>query len=188
MLWLSLHATRHFSSLQMFQKPYMRSVSDFVHRHDTFYRFKYEEVRKKSLMDFYKTHPSGSGITTKPTPSAAIIKPSVTNKGTGVKPGVPNVTEEESSKSEAESWGNNDDDSNNDQDSGSEESNQDKVVMMTNPNQTIKMSQIPSMKLMIMNLVPSLIKKKMMKRLKMLNVTPPDGAWMEYVSEGATSS
>ncbi|GKD72030.1 hypothetical protein Tco_1326120 [Tanacetum coccineum] len=35
---------------------------------------------------------------------AAKIKPSVTNKGTGVKPGVPDVTEEESTESEAESW------------------------------------------------------------------------------------
>ncbi|GKC44274.1 hypothetical protein Tco_1061996 [Tanacetum coccineum] len=52
----------------------------------------YEEVRKKSLRDFHKTHPSGSGIATKPTLSAVIIKPSVTNEGTGVKPGVPNVT------------------------------------------------------------------------------------------------
>ncbi|GKD72994.1 hypothetical protein Tco_1331276, partial [Tanacetum coccineum] len=86
----------------------------------------FEEVRRKSMRDFYKTHPSGSGTATKPTPSAAIIKPSVTNEGTGVKPGVPNVTEEESSKSEAESWGYDNDDSNNDHDSGSEESDQDK--------------------------------------------------------------
>ncbi|GJR78140.1 hypothetical protein Tco_0148925 [Tanacetum coccineum] len=86
----------------------------------------YEEVGKKSLRDFHKTRPSGSGIATKPTSSAAIIKPSVTNEGTGVKPRVPDVTEEESSESEAESWGNDDDDNNNDQDSGSEESDQDK--------------------------------------------------------------
>ncbi|GJU20904.1 hypothetical protein Tco_1154246 [Tanacetum coccineum] len=86
----------------------------------------YEEVRKKSLKDFHKTHPSGYGTITKPTPSAAIIKPSITNEGTGVKLGVPNVTEEESSESEAESWGNDDDDSNNDQDSESEESDHDK--------------------------------------------------------------
>ncbi|GKG38584.1 hypothetical protein Tco_0460296 [Tanacetum coccineum] len=46
----------------------------------------YEEVRKKSLRDFHKTHPSGSG--------AIKIIPFVTNKGTGVKPRVPNVTEE----------------------------------------------------------------------------------------------
>ncbi|GKC67616.1 hypothetical protein Tco_1100214, partial [Tanacetum coccineum] len=57
----------------------------------------YKEVRKKSLRDLHKTHPSGFGITTKPTPSAAIIKPSIANEGTGVKPGVPDVTEEESS-------------------------------------------------------------------------------------------
>ncbi|GJW44453.1 hypothetical protein Tco_0073252 [Tanacetum coccineum] len=63
---------------------------------------KYEEVRKNILRDFHKTHPSGSGIATKPTPSAVIIKPSITNKGTGVKPGVPDVTEKESSKSEAD--------------------------------------------------------------------------------------
>ncbi|GJY69210.1 hypothetical protein Tco_0472192 [Tanacetum coccineum] len=86
----------------------------------------YEEVRKKSMRDFHKTHPSGSGTATKPTPSALIVKPSVTNEGTGVKPGVLDVTEEESSESEAESWGNDDDDSNNDQDSRSEESDQDK--------------------------------------------------------------
>ncbi|GKG36901.1 hypothetical protein Tco_0447074, partial [Tanacetum coccineum] len=58
----------------------------------------YEEVSKKSLRNFHKTHPSGSGIVT----SAAKIKPYVTNEGTGAKPGVPDVTEEESTESEAE--------------------------------------------------------------------------------------
>nr|GEW36349.1 retrovirus-related Pol polyprotein from transposon 17.6 [Tanacetum cinerariifolium] len=58
----------------------------------------YEEVRKKSLRDFHKTHLSGSGTVTKIAPSAAKIKPSVTNEGTGVKPGVPDVTEEESTE------------------------------------------------------------------------------------------
>ncbi|GKB36946.1 hypothetical protein Tco_0881888 [Tanacetum coccineum] len=48
----------------------------------------YEEARKKSLRDFHKTHPSGSGTIIKIAP----------NEGTGVKPGVPDVTEEESSK------------------------------------------------------------------------------------------
>ncbi|GKB76134.1 hypothetical protein Tco_0943029, partial [Tanacetum coccineum] len=85
----------------------------------------FEEVRRKSIRDFHKTYPSGSATATKPTPSA-IIKPSVTNKGTGIKPGVPDVTEEVSSESEAESWGNDDDDSNNDQDSGSEGNDQQK--------------------------------------------------------------
>ncbi|GJV78105.1 hypothetical protein Tco_1509689 [Tanacetum coccineum] len=42
----------------------------------------YEEVRRKSLRDFHKTHPSGSGTVTKTAPSAAKIKPSVTIEGT----------------------------------------------------------------------------------------------------------
>nr|GEW46530.1 hypothetical protein [Tanacetum cinerariifolium] len=84
----------------------------------------FEEVRKKSLRDFYKTHPSGSRTVTKTTPSAAKIKPSITNEGTGVKPRVPNVTEEESSKSETESWGNDEDERNNEQDSRSERINE----------------------------------------------------------------
>ncbi|GJZ40019.1 hypothetical protein Tco_0586582 [Tanacetum coccineum] len=79
----------------------------------------YEEVRKKSLRDFHKTHPSGFGTVTKTAPSAAKIKPSVTNEGTGVKPGVPNVTKE-SSESEAGSWGNDEDDNNNEQDLNNE--------------------------------------------------------------------
>ncbi|GJS92118.1 hypothetical protein Tco_0774754 [Tanacetum coccineum] len=77
----------------------------------------FEEVRRKSTRDFHKTHPSGSG--------AVKIIPSVTSEGTGVKPGVPDVTEEESSESEAESWGNDEDDSNNEQDSSGEDNDQD---------------------------------------------------------------
>ncbi|GKA59066.1 hypothetical protein Tco_0758379 [Tanacetum coccineum] len=80
----------------------------------------YEEVHKKSLRDFYKTHPSGSGIVT----SAANIKPFVTNEGTSTKPGVLDVTKKESTESEAESWGRDEDDSNNDHDSSSEGSDQ----------------------------------------------------------------
>ncbi|GJS04753.1 hypothetical protein Tco_0321261 [Tanacetum coccineum] len=53
---------------------------------------------RKILRDFHKTHPSGYGTVTKTTPSAAKIKPSVTNEGTGVKPGVLDVTEEESTE------------------------------------------------------------------------------------------
>ncbi|GKE78821.1 hypothetical protein Tco_1544941, partial [Tanacetum coccineum] len=56
----------------------------------------FEEVRRKSLRDFHKAQPSASGTVTKTAPSAAKIKPSVTNEGTGVKPGVLDVTEEES--------------------------------------------------------------------------------------------
>ncbi|GKB47774.1 hypothetical protein Tco_0898527, partial [Tanacetum coccineum] len=62
----------------------------------------FEEVRKKSMRDFHKTHPSGSSTITKTTPSAAKIKPSVTSEGTGVKPGVPDVTKEESSEKNEE--------------------------------------------------------------------------------------
>ncbi|GKA96939.1 hypothetical protein Tco_0824833 [Tanacetum coccineum] len=58
----------------------------------------YEEVRKKSLREFHKTHRSGSGTVTKIALSTAKIKPSVTNEGTGVKPGVPDVTDEESTE------------------------------------------------------------------------------------------
>ncbi|GJV75895.1 hypothetical protein Tco_1507479 [Tanacetum coccineum] len=47
----------------------------------------FEEVRRKSLRDFHKTNLSGFG--------AVKIIPSVTSEGTGVKPGVPDVTEEE---------------------------------------------------------------------------------------------
>nr|GEY46987.1 DUF4219 domain-containing protein/UBN2 domain-containing protein [Tanacetum cinerariifolium] len=81
-------------------------------------------VRRKSLRDFHKTHPSGSGTVTKTAPSAAKIKPSVINEGTGVKLGVPNVTEEESSESKAESWINDEDDRNNEHDSSGEDSDQ----------------------------------------------------------------
>nr|GFA09168.1 hypothetical protein [Tanacetum cinerariifolium] len=84
----------------------------------------FEEVRKKSLKDFHKTHPSGFGIVTKTAPSVAKIKPSVTNKGTFAKPGAPDVTKEESSESETESWVNDEDDSNNKQKSRSEGSDE----------------------------------------------------------------
>ncbi|GJU16856.1 hypothetical protein Tco_1144822 [Tanacetum coccineum] len=47
----------------------------------------------------------------------AKIKPFVTNEGTGVKLGVPDVTKEESTKSEAKSWGNDEYDKNNDNNS-----------------------------------------------------------------------
>ncbi|GJV75789.1 hypothetical protein Tco_1507373 [Tanacetum coccineum] len=76
------------------------------------------------MRDFHKTHPSGSGTIAKTAPSAAKIKPSITSEGTGVKPGVPDVTEEESFESEAGSLGNDEDDSNNEQDSSGEDSDQ----------------------------------------------------------------
>ncbi|GKC75479.1 hypothetical protein Tco_1126253 [Tanacetum coccineum] len=72
----------------------------------------FEEVRRKSMRDFHKTHPSGSGDVK--------IKPSVTSEGTGVKPGVPDVTKDDSTKSETESWGNDEDNNNDKNDSVSE--------------------------------------------------------------------
>ncbi|GJU89615.1 hypothetical protein Tco_1302038 [Tanacetum coccineum] len=70
----------------------------------------YEEVRKKSLRDFHKSHPSGSGIVTKITPSVAKIKPSVTSEGTGVKPEVPDhEIDENESGSESDQEKNEDD-------------------------------------------------------------------------------
>nr|GEX11764.1 hypothetical protein [Tanacetum cinerariifolium] len=66
------------------------------------------------------THLSGPGIVT----SVAKIKPSITNKGTSAKPGVLDVTEEESTESEAESLGWDEDDSNNDHESSSEGNDQ----------------------------------------------------------------
>ncbi|GKA47208.1 hypothetical protein Tco_0740091 [Tanacetum coccineum] len=79
-----------------------------------------KEVRKKSLRDFHKTHPSGSGTVAEKPPRIDKITPTVTSEGTGDKPGVPDVTEDDSTKSESESWGNDEDDSNNDQESSNE--------------------------------------------------------------------
>nr|GEU48440.1 hypothetical protein [Tanacetum cinerariifolium] len=42
----------------------------------------FEEVRKKSIREFYKTHPSGFGTVTKTAPNVAKIKPSATSEGT----------------------------------------------------------------------------------------------------------
>ncbi|GJU87192.1 hypothetical protein Tco_1294738 [Tanacetum coccineum] len=78
----------------------------------------YEEVHKKSLRDFHKTHLSGSGSVTKISPSAAKIKPSVTNEGTSVKPGVPDVAEEESSDDQEGNSG--DDNAQSDKEKGSD--------------------------------------------------------------------
>ncbi|GJS56955.1 hypothetical protein Tco_0651739 [Tanacetum coccineum] len=80
----------------------------------------YEEVRKKSLRDFHKTHQSGSGTVTKLAPSAAKIKPSVTNKGTSAKPGVPDVTEEESTESSDQESDSGDDNTQSDNEKGSD--------------------------------------------------------------------
>ncbi|GJT09029.1 hypothetical protein Tco_0843491 [Tanacetum coccineum] len=82
------------------------------------------KVRKKSLRDFHKTHPSGSGTITEKLPSVKKIIPTITSEGTGDKLGVPDVTNDDSSESEFESWGNDEDDSNNEQESSDESSKQ----------------------------------------------------------------
>ncbi|GJU30401.1 hypothetical protein Tco_1173990 [Tanacetum coccineum] len=79
----------------------------------------FEEVQRKSMRDFYKTHPSGSGTITKPASSAEII-PSVTNEGTGVKPGVPDVMEDESSERSDQERDSGDDKSQSDIEKGSD--------------------------------------------------------------------
>ncbi|GJY02789.1 hypothetical protein Tco_0360941 [Tanacetum coccineum] len=79
-----------------------------------------EEVHKKSLRDFHKTHPSGSGTVAEDPPRVAKITPTVTSEGTGEKPGVPDVTNDDSSESESESWGNDEDNNNNEQESSDE--------------------------------------------------------------------
>ncbi|GJX12828.1 hypothetical protein Tco_0204586 [Tanacetum coccineum] len=78
---------------------------------------KVDVAKGKGVELLSETHPSGSGTVTKIAPSAAKIKPFVTNEGTGVKLGVPDVTKEESTKSEAKSWGNDEYDKNNDNNS-----------------------------------------------------------------------
>ncbi|GKF51982.1 hypothetical protein Tco_0148449, partial [Tanacetum coccineum] len=65
-----------------------------------------------------------TGKVTKIPPSAAKTKPAVTNEGTGAKLRVPDVTEDDSTESEAESWGRDEDDNNNDHDSRSKGSDQ----------------------------------------------------------------
>ncbi|GKD50675.1 hypothetical protein Tco_1279651, partial [Tanacetum coccineum] len=73
------------------------------------------------------SHPGGSGTVAKDPPSVKKITPIVTSEGTSDKPGVPDVTNDDSSKSETESWGNDEDDSNEEQESGDEGSDQEKA-------------------------------------------------------------
>nr|GEV73043.1 hypothetical protein [Tanacetum cinerariifolium] len=81
-----------------------------------------KKVTKRSLRDFHMTHPSGSGEVVEKPPSVEKIKPTVTSEGTGDKPGVLDVTKDDSTKSQKESWGNDEHGSNdeNDSENGSE--------------------------------------------------------------------
>ncbi|GJZ35416.1 hypothetical protein Tco_0581233 [Tanacetum coccineum] len=83
-----------------------------------------KEVRKKTLRDFHMSHPGGSGTVTENPPSVEKITPTVTSEGTSNKPRVPDVTNDDSTKSESESWVNDKDDSNEEQELGNEGSEQ----------------------------------------------------------------
>ncbi|GKD19126.1 hypothetical protein Tco_1208284 [Tanacetum coccineum] len=77
-----------------------------------------------------KTHPSGSGTVAEKPPSVEKITPTVTSEGTGDKPGVLDVIEDDSTESEFESWSNDEDDSNKKQeasDEGKNESEDDEI-------------------------------------------------------------
>ncbi|GJX92063.1 hypothetical protein Tco_0345389 [Tanacetum coccineum] len=50
------------------------------------------------------------------------ITPTITSEGTSDKPGIPDVTEDDSTESESESWGNDEDNSNNEQEASDEDS------------------------------------------------------------------
>ncbi|GKE64426.1 hypothetical protein Tco_1518587, partial [Tanacetum coccineum] len=76
-----------------------------------------KEARKKSLGYFHKIHPSGSGMIAEDPPSVEKITPTIASKGIGDKLGVPDVTNDDSTESESESWGNDEDNSNNEQES-----------------------------------------------------------------------
>nr|GEY85897.1 hypothetical protein [Tanacetum cinerariifolium] len=100
--------------------------------------------------------------------SVAKIKPSATSEETGVKPRVPDVAEEESSKSKAKSWGNDKEDRNNeqvlsDEDSDQEKESDDDKTQSDNENESDS-----KQKLMRVNRVQSLIimKMKKMKTMK----------------------
>ncbi|GKB45795.1 hypothetical protein Tco_0896548 [Tanacetum coccineum] len=82
------------------------------------------EARMKSLRYFHKTRPSGSGTVSEKPLSVEKIRPTVTSEGTGDKPGVPDVTNDDSFESEFESWGDDEDDNNNEQESSDESSKQ----------------------------------------------------------------
>ncbi|GJS15337.1 hypothetical protein Tco_0409809 [Tanacetum coccineum] len=82
-------------------------------------------LRRRKRWMLLETHPSGSGTITKTAPSAAKIKPSVKNEGTSVKPGVPDVTKEESSKNSEHETNENESDSESDHQENKEEDEDD---------------------------------------------------------------
>ncbi|GKF08851.1 hypothetical protein Tco_0043075, partial [Tanacetum coccineum] len=87
------------------------------------------KTKKKEKVDVTRgkgieTHLSGSGTVAEKPPRVEKITRTVTSEGTCDKPGVPDVTKDDSTKSESESWGNDEDDNNNEQESSNEGSKQ----------------------------------------------------------------
>ncbi|GJZ78342.1 hypothetical protein Tco_0643014, partial [Tanacetum coccineum] len=83
-----------------------------------------KEVRKKSLRDFHKTHPSGSGTVAKKPPSVEKITPTVTSEGTGDKLGVPDVARDDSTESSRQENESEEQESNSEHDEESDDDNQ----------------------------------------------------------------
>ncbi|GKB76845.1 hypothetical protein Tco_0943740 [Tanacetum coccineum] len=96
-----------------------------------------KEVRKKSLRDFHKTHPSSSGTVAQKPPSVEKITPTVTSEGTGDKPGVPNVAEDdstdESSEQENESEEQESDDLEQEDESDDDDQEEEELVHTSSP-------------------------------------------------------
>nr|GEW86137.1 hypothetical protein [Tanacetum cinerariifolium] len=67
---------------------------------------KVDVARGKGIDLLYECHPSGSGSVAETPPSVEKITPLVTSEGTSDKLGVLDVTKDESTESELESWGN----------------------------------------------------------------------------------
>ncbi|GJY42569.1 hypothetical protein Tco_0429839 [Tanacetum coccineum] len=85
-----------------------------------------KKVKKKCLKDFHKTHPIGSGTVVEDPPRVAKITPIVTSEGTGDKPGVPDVMNDDSTESESESWEQEEESKDDDQD-------KDEIIHTTSP-------------------------------------------------------
>ncbi|GJY83385.1 retrovirus-related pol polyprotein from transposon TNT 1-94 [Tanacetum coccineum] len=85
---------------------------------------KVDVTRGKGIELLSERTSCGSGTVAEKPPSVDKITPTVTSEGTGDKPGVPDVTKDDSIESESESWGNDENDSNNDKDSSNEDSEQ----------------------------------------------------------------
>ncbi|GJR16987.1 hypothetical protein Tco_0965514 [Tanacetum coccineum] len=124
----------------------------------------FEEVRKKSLRDFHRTHPSGSG--------AAKIKPFVTNEGTGAKPRVPDVIEEELSESSDQENDSGDDNTQSDNEKGSDSKheliqNEEELKMMKKKMRTSLLEPRLTILVLMMKMKPmwnQRVKTKLMMR------------------------